>query len=132
MILRFRVELQEQLGMGPAQPMELEKDLAERLLRSFLPQSRILIADKDNRVIVHLKEGQNVPTGPTHLLDLITDANFANLVGTAYQNEGEIQRGPVLFENQPHEAAVLCVPDRQSKVVRTVIVLEPKTEKGAA
>ena len=44
-----------------------------------------------------------------HLLDLITDVNFANLVGAAFQKEGEVMRGPVLFHDQPYEAAILCL-----------------------
>jgi hypothetical protein len=131
MILRFRVELQDQLGTGPARPEDLEKDLVECILRLF-PHGRILMADKDNRIISSLDHGQNVGTRPDHLLDLITDVNFANLVGAAFQNEGEILRGTVLFENRPSEAAVMCVPERQSKVIKTVIVLVDKSEKGAA
>src|SRR5258706_2768657 len=41
MILRFRVELQEHIGAGPANPSELEKDLVSRLMMSFLPKARI-------------------------------------------------------------------------------------------
>jgi hypothetical protein len=130
MILRFRVELQEQLGTtGTASPGETEKGLVDRLLASFLPQVRVIIAGKDNRII-SLTGGLSPQGNSAHLLDLITDRNFATLVGAAYQKEGEVVRGPVLFQDQPYEAGVLCIPDNESKIVKAVITLQAQSQKG--
>jgi len=132
MIIRFRTQLQEQLGTGPADPVVIEKDLVERIMRSLFPHSLIFISDKDNRIISGTKE--NLPPGATadHVLDLITDINFANLVGAAFQKEGEPVQGPVLFHGQPYKAAVLCIPAHESRLVKTLIVmqLDSQPEKG--
>jgi HAMP domain-containing protein len=132
MIMRYRTEFQDQIGAGPAGPAEVETDLVERILRSFFPQTLIFIADKDNKIISGTKE--SLPSGAPadHVLDLITDVNFANLVGAAFQKEGEPVQGPVLFHGRPYKAAVLCIPAHESKLVKTLIVMQAdvQPEKG--
>ena len=45
-----------------------------------------------------------------HLMDLIKDSNFATLLTTAFQKEGEVVRGPVTFQEKSYMASILSVP----------------------
>jgi hypothetical protein len=113
-----------------------ESMLMEQLLGSLFPRARYLLVDKDNRVISD--SSRSVPLAPheaPHLLDLIDDARFTTLVTQAMQNEGVTARGGATIEAQPYEAAVLRIPQGQSKLIRIVIVLwspsEIETKKEA-
>jgi len=132
MIVRFHTQLQEQLGSGAASPVEIEKDLVDRIMRSFFPNTLIFISDKDNRIISGSRESLPEGAPSAHVLDLITDLNFANLVGAAFQKEGEPAHGPIVFHGKPFKAAVLCIPAHESKLVKTLIVMQPdvQPEKG--
>ena len=59
-----------------------------------------------------------------HLLDLITDGNFANLLNAAFQQEGEAVRGGVTFQDRSYEAAILSLPSAQVLRVKTLIALK--------
>jgi len=123
LVLRLKAELQSQQAAFFS-GAENEKIVIDKIARSLMPESRVLVADRDNRVLSDTGNG----TGPdhevqSHLLDLITDANFANLVGTAFQKEGETVKGTVIFQEKSYDAVVLCLPDSQSKVVKTLIAL---------
>jgi len=120
LILRFKSELQNQ-GDRTVILAQREKQLVDQLMRKLLPDARVLVADKDNALITDTGNGA-LPQNQ-HLLDLITDVNFANLVGEAFQKEGQVVRGPVTFGEQPYEAGVLRLSDSQSQSVKTLIVL---------
>lgn len=132
MIIRFRSQLQEQLGAGVSNPLEIERDLVGRIMRSFFPNTYIFISDKDNRIISGPKEVLPPGAKSDHVLDLITDVNFGNLVGAAFQKEGEPAQGKINFHGKPFIAGVLCIPAHESKLVKTLIVLQPdvQPEKG--
>lgn len=112
LIVRIKTDYQNQ-EMNSLNQAAQERALLEQLVRALAPEAIVLLADKDNR---SLSDGQ-------HLLDLITDANFATLVGTAFQREGEARRGPVVFQEKPYEAVVFRLPLDLSKNVRTLIAL---------
>ena len=63
-----------------------------------------------------------------HLLDIVDDAPFSTLIGTAMQNEGIAAQGRVTFETHPYDAVVLRIPQGQSKIIRMVIVLRLSSE----
>jgi len=132
MIIRFRTQLQEQMGTGTDNPVEIERDLAARIMCSFFPNTLIFIGDKNNRIISGSKEGLPAGAPADHVLDLITDVNFANLIGAAFAKEGEPVQGAVSFHDRPFKAAVLCVPAHESRLVKTLILLQPdvQSEKG--
>ncbi len=129
MVTRFRAEMQDQMGGGPSDT-EMERDLVEHLMAAFLPKTRIIVADKDNRVLSDMTDGQPAATSTAHILDLITDINFANLVGAAYQSVGVPAVGSVMVQDHPYNAAVLCLPSSQSKLVKAVIALQAPMNKG--
>lgn len=120
LILRFKGEFQNQ-GDRTMVQADREKQLVDQLMRKLLPDARVLVADKDNALITDTGNGA-LPRN-RHLLDLITDANFANLVGEAFQKEGQVVRGQVTFGEKPYEARVLRLSDSQSQSVKTLIVL---------
>jgi len=131
LILRFKNEIQQQWS-GQQTRAEQEKAWIQRLVVSFLPEARIIIADKDNRVISDTGNGASArsekapPAGrQVHLLDLIKDANFATLLTGAFQREGEVVRGPVMFQDHTYQASILSVPLQQSIAVKTLIALQP-------
>jgi hypothetical protein len=106
-----------------------ESLLMEQLIGSLFPHSRYLLVDKDNRIVSD--SGRVVALAPheaPHLLDILEDAHFSNLVTQAMEHEGVTARGPVSFETQPYEAAVLRIPQGQSKLIRIVIVLRSPSD----
>ena len=114
-ILRLKSERQSFEGQE-VRLAEQEKRLIDQWLRPLLPDRMILAADKDNRLI----------PGSQHLMDLIADGNFATLVTTAFQKEGEMVQGDVAYEGKPYRAAVVSIPGEQSLAVKTLIVLSAK------
>jgi len=130
MIARFRQEIQEQMGLGSANPEEIEKGLIEQLISSFIPSTRIIIVNKENKIISDTLDHQTVPDSPPHLLDLITDVNFSTLVGSAYQNENTPVWGQVRIKEEDFIAAIVCLSNSQSKIVKAVIILQPPSKKG--
>jgi hypothetical protein len=132
MLIRFRTQLQDQMGTGAANPLEIERDLVGRIMRTFFPKSLIFISDRDNRIIAGSKEALPAGARSDHVLDLITDKNFGNLVAAAFQKEGESAQGKINFHGKPFIAGILCVPAHESKLVKTLIVLQPdvQPEKG--
>lgn len=129
LFLRLKAEWQTQQSDTQNRAHQ-EKDLIEQLARSFLPDTRVIMADKDNRVLSDSGNGVHPYSEETyHLLDLITDANFANLINTAFQKEGDVVRGPVVFQDKAYEAAVLSVPAHHTVLVKTLITLKPSEIK---
>jgi hypothetical protein len=101
-----------------------ERVLVEQIVRGLLPGTRTLLVDKDNQLICDTERDIESGQGTAiHLLDYARDANFATLIRAALQKEGEVARGPVTLEDRPYEAAALCIPQGQSKLVRMVIAL---------
>ncbi len=106
-----------------------ERVLIEQLVRGLMPEARVLIADKQNRLVCDTgSDGGWEPRQSRHLLDLVTDSDFSTLIRTALQKEGEVTSGAVSFENQPYQAAILIIPEGQSKVIRTVIALKSNSD----
>jgi hypothetical protein len=125
LVVRIRSEFQGQ-QVEKVSEGDSEKHLLEQITRAFIPDSRLFMADKDNQILADTGSVSGVPSeAGRHLLDLITDTNFANLVATAFQREGEVVRGEVVFQDKPYEAAVFKVPEFQSKSVKTLIALRP-------
>jgi hypothetical protein len=124
LMVRFKTEWQQQWGQQH-QRSEQEKAWIQQLTRSFLPDARLMIADKDNRVLSDTGNGAGSKTVKSHLMDLIKDANFSNLLTTAFHKEGEVVRGSVSFENKNYLASIISVPLQQSLVVKTLIALQP-------
>ena len=123
LVMRLKTEMQTQQASFFSGASN-EKTLIDQVARSLMPDSRVLVADRDNRVLTDTGNGigpgsDNQP----HLLDLITDTNFANLIGAAFQKEGEVVKGAVVFQEKSYDAAILCVPESQSKIVKTLIAL---------
>jgi len=127
-ILRLRADWQAQRALDLARSAN-DKQFAEQLLRSFMPGARVLIADKDNRILSDIQDGsEHMPAGLPHLLDWVTDENFAALVAGAFQKEGKAATGPVTFQDKTYQATVLRLPEGQSRLVRTVIALRPSVD----
>jgi hypothetical protein len=124
LIVRFKTEWQQQWSQQQNRG-EQEKLWIHQLARSFMPDARLLIANKDNRVIADTGNGVPSKTIQRHLLDLIKDANFATLLTSAFQKEGDVVRGQVSFEDKTYLASVISVPVQQSQVVKTLIALQP-------
>jgi hypothetical protein len=126
LILRFKAEWQNRYAQT-VEHGDQEKSMVRLFAESFLPGARMLAADKDN-ALIYDSANSDLPHGG-HMMDLITDANFANLVNAALQKEGEVMRGPVSFQDASYEAAVLCVPGQNSAVVKTLIALTPPLDQ---
>jgi hypothetical protein len=106
-----------------------ERLLIEQLLAGLLPNSRLLLVDKENRVIGDSRRTAPVAPGSApHLLDIVNDADFSTLIGAAMQKEGEVAQGRVTFESTPCEASILRFPQGQSKLIRMVIALRAPSE----
>jgi hypothetical protein len=103
---------------------EDERVLVEQLVRGLLPDYRVLLTDKENRVICDTSRQDQLNQGMPHLLDMVNDAQFSGLINTALQKEGEVTRGNVLFEEQSYDAAILRIPRGQSKLIGIVIALK--------
>jgi hypothetical protein len=125
LLFKVKAEIQNQQASLWTQA-DRERMLIDQLMRLLSPGSRVLLADKDNRII---SDSEGAADSTVHLLDLITDANFATLVAGAFQREGEALRGPAVFQEKPFEATVLRLPADLSKNVRTLIALTPRLEK---
>ena len=132
LMAKIRAELQRQQALS-LQLGDQEKRWVAQLAQSFLPDARVIIADKDNRVLSDTGNGGGEPR-PTsgepgaegrHLLDLIKDANFATLLNNAFQQEGDVVRGPVTLQDHSYQAAILSVPFHQTLTVKTLIALRP-------
>jgi hypothetical protein len=124
LIMRFKTDWQQQ-WTNQQQRGEQEKLWTHRLLSSLLPDARIIVADKDNRIISDSLNGTPAGSKPRHLLDLIKDANFATLLNNAFQKEGETMRGSVMLQDKMYTASILSVPLQQSALVKTLIALQP-------
>jgi sensor histidine kinase regulating citrate/malate metabolism len=120
--LRFRSEWQTQQTQELSRA-EQEKRWVAQLARSLLSDARVLVVDKNNRILLDSQDSAGRTAGAPHLLDLITDQQFANLVTAAFQKEGEVVRGPVQFQDTSYAASVYCVPGNQSVLVKTLIAL---------
>ncbi len=125
LVRQIKNELQRQTTALSARA-EQEKAWIEQLATTLLPGARIIVADKDNRVVSDT--GEPSPKSDRkrpHLLDLITETNFANLLTGAFQKEGEAVRGDVTFQENKYNAMILSVPAQQSVAVKTLIALIP-------
>lgn len=124
LIIRIKTDAQNQQVEGLNQSAR-ERVLFEQLSLALRPDGLIWLADKDNRILADLGQTNGSPSHVgMHLLDLIVDANFATLVGNAFQSEGQVARAPVTYQDQSYEATVLRLPVDLSKTVRTVIALQ--------
>lgn len=121
---KIRAEMQHQ-SVALSGRGEKERDWIFQLAATFIPGARILIADKDNRL---LADTEAAPTKGkrAHLLDLISDSAFAALLTSAFEKEGVAARGDVSFQGKPYLALILSVPSAQSVAVKTIIALQPK------
>ena len=124
LLSRFKSELQQQ-GTRHEQRAEQEKAWIHQLVISLLPDARVIVADKDNRVLADSGNGPPADKDKRHLMDLIKDVNFATLLSDAFLKEGSVMRGPVKFQEKTYLASVLSVPLSQSVVVKTLIALQP-------
>jgi HAMP domain-containing protein len=105
-----------------------ERVLVEQLLRGLLPGNRVLLSDKQNRLVCDTGiDTEYAPGQGPHLLDIVHETDFAALVETAFRQEGEVARGKITYEAQSYQAAVLKIPEGQSKLVRAVIILSSQT-----
>ena len=101
-----------------------ERVLIEQLVRGLMPDMRALIIDKGNRVVCDTQRENTLVTNEVpHLLDVVTDKAFVDLLGIAVQKEGEITRGAVVFQDKPYEAAILRILEGQSKTIKMVVAL---------
>jgi hypothetical protein len=124
LLAKLKAEGAAQRDALATQPSE-ERILVEGLLRRFMPDARLLLIDKENRLICDTAEESPIALEqPPHLLDLVTDSGFAALIGSAFKNETDVASGPVLFQDQPYIATVIPLAQGVSKIVRTVIVLK--------
>jgi hypothetical protein len=125
LIVQFKAEAQRQWS-DQRNRGEQEKVWVSQLAQSFLPQGRVIVADKDNRVVSDSSNGNGTTAGRNaHLMDLIKDANFANLLNNAFRQEGQVVRGAVSFEDKTYQAAILSMPVHQTVLVKTLIALQP-------
>jgi hypothetical protein len=124
LVVRFKAELQHQT-LNQQVRGEQEKAWVRQLVGTFVPQARLILADKDNRVLSDSVNGAPTRSEKRHLLDLIKDVNFATLLSNAFQKEGEVVQGPVIFQDASYQASVLSVPTQQSVIVKTLIALQP-------
>ncbi len=103
-----------------------ETHLIAQLVPALFPETRLLIVDKENRVLLDTNSDRITdPSTAPHLLDLVTDVRLSSLVGSALQKEGEATRGSVTFQDLAYEAAVFRIPEGHSKIVKTIIALKP-------
>ncbi len=124
-LLRFREQTQTST-QGVESRLDEERLLFQNLIHTLVPEARVIMADKDNLIVSDTQNGVEASAEPRHLLDLISDTNFANLVRTAFQGEGTVVRGEVAFDNTSFVAAVLSLPAHQAQQMKTLIALQPK------
>lgn len=122
MILRFKAEMQNQ-GSEALVHVEHEKALMDAFAVSFLADMRVLIADKDNRILSDLGPGAGTPP-LHHLLDLAGDQALASLITVAFQQEGHGMKGDVTFQGRPCHAVALRIPEGYSQLVKTIVALK--------
>lgn len=132
LLTRIRAE-RENIRTGQAVQADSERRWVERLALAFMPDIRILAADRDNRVLTDTGLTSEQGTEATsavgsHLLDLLSEESFAGLLTSAFQKEGEVVRGPVTYQGRPYEAAIVRAPEEEARLVKTVIALRPTGE----
>jgi hypothetical protein len=125
MILRIRMEVQTHTSLS-ADTENRERRLVENVASLLGSDQRLLVVDRDNRLVADTHRPGPSPVQKPHLLDLITDNDFATLVGNAFQKEGATMSGSVQFDGKSYDATVLRIPAAQSITVRTLIALKPK------
>jgi hypothetical protein len=132
LLTRIRAEWDNQRSRQVGEA-DTERRWVERLAISFIPDVRILAADRDNRILTDTGSPEQAPgtVGTSaigsHLLDLISDEAFATLMTGAFQKEGEVVHGIVTFQKQPYHAAIIRIPEPESRIVKTVIGLRHQT-----
>jgi hypothetical protein len=124
LLVRIKNEWKHQ-GTRQLRREEQEKAWIQQLVKSFLPDARIIVADRDNRVIADTGSNGTSRHTPRHLMDLIKDSDFATLLNTAFQKEGEFVKGAVTLQSKNYQASILNVPVKQSVIVKTLIALKP-------
>jgi hypothetical protein len=123
-LAKLKVEWNAQRSALAAQAAD-ERVLVEQFARGFMPKTRVMIADKDNRVICDTASAEILsPAAAPHLLDLFGESELTELLAKSLQQEGVPARGRATFQEQLYDAAVLCIPLGQSKLVRIVIALD--------
>jgi hypothetical protein len=125
LILKFRNEIQSMAMSQTGQSLQ-DVDLIRQLFMSLEPETRLLLADKDNRIITDSDSSSSFTE--FHLLDLMQDSAFGTLVGTAFQQEGQPVKGPITLNDITLQATVLRLPDTFSKGIRTLILLNKTKE----
>ena len=125
LLTRIRSGWDEQRA-GHSVNADSERRWVERLALSFMPELRILAADRDNRILTDTgAPGADVSAVGSHLLDLLSDEAFAGLMTQAFQNEGQLFRGSVTYQEKPYEAVIVRAPEEEARLVKTVIALRP-------
>jgi sensor histidine kinase regulating citrate/malate metabolism len=125
LILKFKSEIQAVAMQNMGAAMQ-EGDLIRQLLTTLNPETRLVMADKDNQIVTDTD-----PAGATlgaHLLDLMHDAAFGGLVGKAFETEGVPAHAPVTLNEEAYQATVLRLPESFSKGIRTLILLNKNKE----
>lgn len=124
MLAKLKTEWGNQRAALATQPSD-ERILIEGLVRALIPEERVLLIDRDNRVVCDTGRENGFDSGEApHLLDLITDTSFANLMGIAVQSGGDVARGPLVFQDQPYDATIVALREGQSKNIRAIIALK--------
>lgn len=126
MILKFKAEIQAQSMMQNSQTAQ-EGELIQQLLLALDPGVRLLLADRDNKVVADSEAASGMMG--QHLLDLMQDASFGSLVSAAFSQEGQPARGTVLFKDEPYAATALRLPELFVKGIRTVILLKKEIKE---
>jgi len=131
LLTRIRAEW-DSTRSGQAVQADSERRWVERLALAFMPDIRILAADRDNRILTDtgLTSGQEMggdgaSAVGSHLLDLLSDETFASLMTNAFKSEGQVVRGQVTFQTLPYDAAIVRAPEEEARLVKTVIALRP-------
>lgn len=126
LLARIKNDLRQHLTQQKSRG-DQEKAWIQQLAMTLLPGARVIVADKENRVVSDTGNAALATTkARPHLLDLIKDNAFATLLSGAFQKEGQASRGPVQFDGKPFTALILSVPAQQSVAVKTLIALMPQ------
>jgi len=125
LILKFRSEIQNQV-LAAAGQVTQEAELISQTLRGILPESRILMANRENIFISDSATEGNVLG--QHVLDFASDPAFAPIVGTAFQQEGTPSRGTIVWNNESVHVTVLQLSDLISQGVKTLIVINKESK----
>lgn len=136
LLMRIRSEWDAQRA-GHSVQADSERRWVERLALSFMPDIRILAADRDNRILTDTGVGiggaaEEARSGGAlasavgkHLLDLLSDPSFGQLLSQAFQKEGQVVQGSVQFQGRMYAAAIVRAPEEEARLVKTVIALRP-------